>query len=334
MKISLIIAILLFISGCSVFSGNSSEELATANGQPILNAFKMPVKLKKKQTQAAALGDNAEAALVAVAEMESKRLDLEIAKANNKTDNSCYTLDSESFDKLQAAPKDTYIREAAQCQREQRFTNVIAMLGDVIADMSKPKSDLAAVADSFGVTIRSVAHEGTAKMQSLFQFGTRGLISVQTRKAFESNNEALRDVGIAGAENSGNTTVGNISVSNNQFASAEGTGGDGIGGAGGAGGGEASPGGEGGAGTGGDGTGTATNNGAPNNTVINIGGNSVIATDDAMGQAGTQSSAMTEPNSAATALDGDARSNAAPCTDCGDGDRETSDNDGNNNGTF
>lgn len=163
MKAIAVLALVLLLGGCSMFSGNSTETIAP-NAKGI---FGGSVKLKTKQSQAAAISDNAERAIVAMAQLESKRLDLEIAKAGNAVQISCYTLSSESFDKLQAAPKDTYIREAAQCQREQRYTSVISMLGDTIAGLSKGESDVSIVSRSFGTTIRSVASEGTKKLQAV-----------------------------------------------------------------------------------------------------------------------------------------------------------------------
>jgi len=151
-----------------MFSGNSTEVIAVdQSGKALKGIFGGSVKLKTTQTQAVALGGNEERTLIVMAELESKKLDLEIAKAVNNVDISCYTLSAESFDNLQAAPKEAYIREASQCQREQRFTSVISMLGDVIGSLSKGESDMSAVANSYGQTIRSVASEGTKKLQAV-----------------------------------------------------------------------------------------------------------------------------------------------------------------------
>ena len=243
MKAILVLALTLALGGCSMFSGNSTEEIAVdASGIALKGRFGEAVKLKTKQSQAAAISDNAERTLVAMAQLESKRLDLEIAKAVNNVDISCYTLSTESFDKLQAVPKDTYIREASQCQREQRFTSVISMLGDVIAGLSKPTSDIASVADSYGTTIRSVASEGTKKLQAVVNpLAVTIGVRERERTAQRNGDNYAKSVKYA-AENAGDVTA---TISTTIQPSADGnTGGSGTSG-------------DGGAGTGGSGSGSS-----------------------------------------------------------------------------
>ena len=215
MKAIVVLALTLALGGCSMFSGNSTEEIAVdQSGVALKGRFGGALKLKTKQSQAAAISDNAERTLIAVAQLESKRLDLEIAKALNNVNISCYPISSDSFDKLQAVPKDTYIREASQCQREQRFTSVISMLGDVIAGLSKPTSDLASVANSYGVTIRSVASEGTKKLQAVVNpLAVTIGIRERERTAQRNGDNFAKSVKYA-AENSGDVTATISTVQN------------------------------------------------------------------------------------------------------------------------
>ena len=215
MKALLILILVLNLSACGlsrVFSGNTEQVLAqTATGDIAYNKVGLPIKLNKTQSQAAAISDNAEEALKAVAAVEVKRLDLEIAEAQNRVVIACYTLSEEVLIEMQATPKTAYLTNAAQCQREQRYTDVISMLGGVVAQLSVRESDLAAVARSFGLTIRSVASEGTKKLLGVVNPLTVSLNIGQRESTARRNGESFALSTKYAAENAGDVTA-NIST--------------------------------------------------------------------------------------------------------------------------
>jgi len=300
MRTLVILILTLALPGCagitSVFSGNSSETVAMdASGNPIVSRLGTVKKLRTKQTQAAALGNNMQASMVAIAAVEVERLKLAQAELKSSAPvETCKTMTIMQVNDLKADAQAVYLRSVESCQQRQFFASIIRQQNKTIAQLTQGKSDLAYVADSFGSTIRSVAHEGTAKVQAITRFATGGVIAISTERAIRSGNESIRDVGVAAATSKGNTTVGDITLSSSQHSTASGSGGSATGS------GEGSV-------AGGSGTATSANDRSDlSPTYITIAGdaNNSLATDTAAAQAGGEHSQNLAPSANGQVVDG------------------------------
>jgi len=323
LKILYVFIAILYLSGCSgltsVFSGNSSETVAMdASGNPIVSRFGTVKKLRTKQTQAAALGNNMQASMVAIAAVEVERLKLALAELKNSAPvETCKTMTIMQVNDLKADAQAVYLRSVESCQQRQFFASIIRQQNKTIAQLTQGKSDLAYVADSFGSTIRSVAHEGTAKVQAITRFATGGIIAIESRKAIQSGQESIRDIGITAANAKGNTTVGDITLSSSQHSTASGSGGSATGS------GEGSV-------AGGSGTATSANDRSDlSPTYITIAGdaNNSLATDTAAAQAGGDHTQNLAPSANGQVVD-DSKQQGVNTADDLQGDSVVNDDDG------
>ena len=242
----------LFLSGCvnlsSVFSGNSDEEFARNTDGTIAMRKTLfgerPIKAKKTRSQAAVASEVGGTSIAAIAKAEEARWIAEAAKyaSGNGQQATCTVMPFNELKELTAAGQAESLRGLATCQLMQMVANIVTSKDEVLAAFSPKKSDIALVAENYGATARSLAAEGTKKVNALTGFGEKGIFGLAATSifgdAFQANSDIARD-GFAAA---GDVNIRDINA-NNQTASASsndgeggfGGGGEGAGGAGGGG---------------------------------------------------------------------------------------------------
>lgn len=301
MRAILLCLLCLTFSGCASLSGNYEEVLAvTPNGEIAYNRFtRSPIKLKKRQSRSAA-----------IAEQGAKMIQsLPAKQAQSFTSDPCPSIPADTLKQLSASAQAKYVEGLFECKRIAAENRPIEILGYALAQATGRKSDAAQVMESIGQSIAAVERETTNRFRAIANplALTIGVKSIAT--TFQKSNEATRDVGIAAANTGNTTTVGNIAISTSQNATASGTGGAG------------------GEGAGGAGSGTITNTKEGDVVAVNIGGNTAVATDDAMSQSGVTKSQLLEPSANGSIVD-DSKLNGADTVDEFNGNKEVSDDDG------
>ena len=173
----------------------------------------------------------------------------------------------------------------------QFFSSISKSKDDIIKALVQGKSDIAVVAETYASAAKSLASEGTKKVQSFTSLGGIVAGAAGISSVVRSVTGSLASVGRSAAENAGNTTVGDISISQDNIATISSNDVEGVAGAGGE------------AGVGGAAAGTST----PTITQSRDGENPVsfffgdnpsnaFATDDAQAVAGSTSSLLLEPS--------------------------------------
>lgn len=302
MRLFLILLILSALPGCAMLSGNYEERLATtANGEIAYNRFTQnPIKLKVRQSRSAAIAQQGAKMMAALPSSRSQQ------PINY---DPCPSIPDETLKQLSASAQAKYVDGLFECKRIAAENRPIEILGYALAQATGRKSDAAQVMDSISQSIAAVERETTNRFRAIANplALTIGVKSVAT--SFQKSNEATRDVGIAAAKTGNTTTVGNIAISSSQNGTAHGTGGAG------------------GEGSGGAGSGSIANTKDGDNITLNIGGNTSVATDDAMAQSGVTKSQQLEPSANGSIVD-DSKLNGSDTVDEFNGDKEVSDDDG------
>lgn len=300
MKSLLTLLITLALAGCGTLSGSYTKRpVINADGTVVTNSFGMTVYETVKISQHAAI---AQAGAQAFAH-----------KQKAEPEPPCGGLSIDQVQGLSASGQVEYFRAVGECERSRATTKLVA------AALGRPMSDGDAITRNYADIVESIENGKSRRFASgvnaVTSLGTSLVIGTAVKAGFE----ATRDVGIAAAENSGDTTVGNISVSSSQHSSADGNTG-----------GMASAG-EMGSATGGDGSGVASNTRSDASPVtINIGdGNGVANGENTRTFVDTRSTQQIDPSGNGSITDG-SKTNGSQTADDLTGDNEANDPDGGN----
>lgn len=301
MRFLIVSLLALFLSGCASLSGNYEEKLAIGpNGEIAYNKFTgNPAKLRVRQSRSAAIAQQGAEMMRALPQQ----------KAAMQVSDPCPSIPADTLKQLSASAQAEYVKGLFECKRVAAENRPLEILGYALAQATGQRSDAAQLMDSVSKSIAAVERETTNRFRAIANplALTIGVKSVAT--SFQKSNEATRDVGIAAAKTGNTTTVGNIAISSSQNGTANGTGGAG------------------GEGAGGAGSGAVTNTKDGDNITLNIGGNTAVATDDAMSQAGVTKSQQLEPSANGSIVD-DSKLNGSDTVDEFNGDKDVSDDDG------
>ena len=197
-KLISVLILSALLSGCGMMAGNYSKTVATN-----------PQTGEVQKTRWGGVVYNVVREARSVAIMRGDEGQTVAAKPNPCGD----PLSGEVLEKIGSNAAAEYFRSRGDCMQ-------LALMGSVVAYATgRPTTAAGEIAREKQVAVHHSEQGLTDRFNAVARpLGTIGL-SVQARKAVESGNDALRDVGVAAAENSGDISIGNIAMGDTQTAS-------------------------------------------------------------------------------------------------------------------
>ena len=266
----LLLLLTLFLVGCS---GHYSKTVATdENGVPMTRFFGLfPVYNVEKTSRSSIISTNHKESVVEVAKHQK-----------------------DAYAPCNAILTKTMTTASGEAEQMRAYSSCVDDISDgksIAVALDRPTTDVAAMSRETYKAIDSVEDNQTERTlgvaSATFKLGT----AVEVNRSVRNGQDALRDVGVAAAENSGDTSIGSINASQTQNVSNSN---DPVGGAAGEGAG-----------------GTATGTTSTTNTMGNLnlaagrGTSATMANDNARVFDGTRSTVQADASANATALGND-----------------------------